>query len=246
MEGRLTYFNVKDKYGKVDTRNNEYGILTIYFQRIPTDVHVDCTVEFDIVTSRITGKPYAKFLSVVDRNQVVFNTEDRELWYIWGEDFEADFIERVVPRINIDIRKNPEKVIRPWLIDLYDYTNGKPADLKTQNTPFFTAGKYMYNGQPYNPQYTVTFNKKDYENYLRNYPDCDIYFWVHWTQLSYKGYRVQDMYGVWRTSFSRMVEKIQNNEVVLHEYLHRKDDDHNAKDSYLFNLADQTVFERLL
>lgn len=31
MEGRLTYFNVKDKYGKVDTRNNEYGILTIYF-----------------------------------------------------------------------------------------------------------------------------------------------------------------------------------------------------------------------
>ena len=78
MEGRLTYFNVKDKYGKVDTRNNEYGILTIYFQRIPTDVHVDCTVEFDVVTSRITGKPYAKFLSVVDRNQVVFNTEDRE------------------------------------------------------------------------------------------------------------------------------------------------------------------------
>ena len=41
-------------------------------------------------------------------------------------------------------------------------------------------------------------------------------------------------------------KSIQNNEVVLHEYLHRKDDDHNAKESYLFNLADQTVFERLL
>lgn len=72
MEGRLIYFNVKDKYGKVDTRNNEYGILTIYFQRIPTDVHVDCTVEFDVVTSRITGKPYAKFLSVVDRKSSGF------------------------------------------------------------------------------------------------------------------------------------------------------------------------------
>lgn len=63
-------------------------------------------MEFDVVTSRITGKPYAKILSVVDRNQVVFNTEDRELWYIWGEDFEADFIEHVVPRINIDIKKS--------------------------------------------------------------------------------------------------------------------------------------------
>lgn len=246
MEGRLTYLNTQDKYGKVDTRNDEYGILTIYFQQIPANIQVDCTVEFDVVISRTTGRPYAKFLAVADRNQVVFNTEDRDLWYTWGEDFETDFIEHVVPRINVDIRKNPEKETCPWAIDLHDYTNNKPADLKTQNTPFFTAGKYSYDGQPYNPQYTVTFNKKDYENYLRNHPGCDIYFWVHWTQLTYKNYSVQEMYGVWRAPFSRMVEKIQANEVVLHEYLHRKDDDHNARDSYLFNLADQNVFERLL
>lgn len=54
------------------------------------------------------------------------------------------------------------------------------------------------------------------------------------------------MYGVWKAEFSRMTEKIQANEVRLHEYLYRKDDDHNARDSYLFNLVDQSVFERLL
>lgn len=246
MEGRLTYLKAQENWGKVDTRNDELGVLTIYFQCVTENIKVNSTVEFDVFTSKTTGKPYAKFLNVAERNQVVFNTEDRDLWYAWGEDFETDFIENIVPRINIDIRKNPEKEYCPWAIDLRDYTNDKPADLKTQNTPFFTAGKYTYGGEPYNPQYTVTFNKKDYENYLENHPGCDIYFWVHWTQLCYKSYSVQEMYGVWKAEFSRMAEKIQAGEVVLHEYLHRKDDDHNAKDSYLFNLADESVFERLL
>ncbi len=246
MEGRLTYLKAHENWGKVDTRNDELGVLTIYFQNVTEDIQVNSTVEFDVLISKTTEKPYAKFLKVADRNQVVFNTEDRDLWYAWGEDFETDFIENIVPRINIDIRKNPEKEYCPWAIDLIDYTNDKPADLKTQNTPFFTAGKYTYGEEPYNPQYTVTFNKKDYENYLENHPGCDIYFWVHWTQLSYKSYSVQEMYGVWKAKFSRMAEKIQADEVVLHEYLHRKDDDHNARESYLFNLADESVFERLL
>jgi hypothetical protein len=176
----------------------------------------------------------------------VFNTEDRSLWYSWGENFENDFIDKIVPLIKVDIRKNPAKKQYPWAIDLYDYTNHRPADLKVQNTPFFTAGKYMYGSNPYDPQYTVTFNKKDYEHYLINNPICDIYFWVNWTQLEYKGIIVNELRGVWRATFSTMVSKIQNNSVALHTYQHRTNDDHNAKDSYLFMLTDKDVFEQLL
>lgn len=39
------------------------------------------------------------------------------------------------------------------------------------------------------------------------------------------------MYGVWRAPFLRMAEKIKANEVALHEYIYRKNDDHNARDS---------------
>ncbi len=99
---------------------------------------------------------------------------------------------------------------------------------------------------PYNPTYTVTCNRKDYENYLERHPNCDIYFWVYWRQLTYRGISVNELYGVWRAPFSRMAQKIQAGEVALHHYMHRVNDDHNAKDSYLFNLADVDVFERLI
>ena len=112
-------------------------------------------------------------------------------------------------------------------------------------TPFFTAGKYFYGVKRYDPAYTVTFNRKDYEYYLQNYPDSDIYFWVDWKQLEYKDIRIPYICGIWRADFSRMSEKIQRNEVALHPYIHRKNDDHNAKDSFLFDLRDRSVFERI-
>ncbi|PJI06831.1 hypothetical protein [Clostridium pasteurianum] len=53
---------------------------------------------------------------------------------------------------------NPEKKENPKAIDLNLY-----ADLKTQKTTFFTAmKKYQCD-----PQYTVTFNYKDYEYYKK-------------------------------------------------------------------------------
>lgn len=245
MEGILISLDREAKRGQVDTRNDDIGILTIYFQEIPDAVQMNCTIEFDIAISRI-GNQYAKFISVADRNQVLFNTEDRTQWYVWGEGEENDFIERIVPRLGIDLRINPEKAQKPWEIDLFDYTHNRYADLKTQNTPFFTAGRYMYGGVPYDPTYTVTFNKKDYENYIEKHPDCDIYFWVYWSQLAYRNIRVNELYGVWRAPFQRMAEKIQAGEVVLHVYMHRVNDDHNARESYLFNLTDAAVFERLI
>lgn len=245
MEGILISLDQKAKRGQVDTRNDDMGILTIYFQEIPDAVQINCTIEFDVAVSRI-GNRYAKFISVAHRNQALFNTEDRTQWYVWGEEEENDFVEHIVPKLGIDLRINPEKAQKPWEIDFVDYMHNRYADLKAQKTPFFTAGRYMYGRIPYDPTYTVTFNKKDYKNYKEKYPDCDIYFWVYWLQLSYGNIKAKKLYGVWRAPFQRMAEKIQAGEVALHAYIHRVNDDHNAKDSYLFNLADVAVFERLI
>lgn len=246
MEGILLTIDPVSKTGTVDTRNDQLKTLTIYFTNdLPTNIKTNCTVDFDVKVSS-KGNAYAKFNSVVERNTAIFNTEDRELWYSWGENFETAFIEKVVPLIQLDIRKNPEKEKFPWAIDLYDFSNNHPADLKVQNTPFFTAGKYNYGNRPYDPTYTVTFNQKDYANYASKHPDCDIYFWVNWTQLAYKKIRVKKINGVWRAPFAKMAALIQNNSVALHSYLHRTNDDHNAKASYLFMLSDPNVFQRLL
>ncbi len=82
MKGILISLDWTAKRGQVDTRNDDIGILTIYFQEIPDAVQLNCTIEFDVVISRI-GNRYAKFISVADRNQALFNTEDRTQWYVW-------------------------------------------------------------------------------------------------------------------------------------------------------------------
>lgn len=253
MEGILLSVDRSANRGKVDTRNDKFGILTIYFgNTVPNDVRENCSVRFEIKKSAV-GNIYAKFVAVVERNQAVFNTEDRDQWYTWGEDYETDFIKKVVPKLGIDIRINPEKAAYAWAIDLIDYTNHRYADLKVQETPFFSAGsaKHIYRGGRYDPTYTVTFNRKDYENYSKTHPDCDIYYWVNWKQLQYSfpnGHvaTVQQIRGVWRASFQEMSSLIERGDVSLHAYQHRVNDDHNARDSYLFLLSDTSVFTRLI
>lgn len=245
MEGLLVEILDNESYDIVDTRNDQYGRLRLYYNRIKETLPLNCTVEFEVKTSS-AGNRYAKFISLVERNQALFNTEDRSRWYEWGENEEADFIANVVPIIGDDIRIHPDKAHCSWAIDLYDYTRNRPADLKTQNTPFFTVSKYRYKGVRCNPAYSVTFNRKDYDNYRVHYPDCDIYFWVHWTQLTYREITVPEIRGVWKGDFSRMAECIENGDAPLHPYIHRQNDDHNARDSYVFNLQDQDIFQQIV
>lgn len=236
-----------DSYGKgakVDSRNDELGVLNIY-QFPSIGIEINTTVEFRIQNNKMTGKPYAVFERVADRNDSLFNTEDRSLWYSLGENKEIEFVSKLVPSLGVHLIINPDKAHDPTVIDLWDMTNNRPADLKVQTTPFFTSDKYFYKGKKYIPQYTVTFNKKDYEKYKLEYPNCDVYFWVNWQQLSYREKSVAPLNGVWRASFSKMIEYIENGTVVLHEYMYRKNDNHNAKDSYLFLLSDNDIFQRL-
>ncbi|MRM79006.1 hypothetical protein GJI91_08900 [Lactococcus lactis subsp. cremoris] len=232
------------RFGKVDTRNDAFGELRIY--QLPNDIIVNSTVEYIIRNNQSNGKPYAVFKNKAERNIAVFNTESRNEWYKWGENKEQDFITKIVPKLQLDIQINPQKETMPWVIDLVDYTNDKFADLKVQNTPFFTASRYCYKGVPYDPEYTVTFNKKDYENYMQNYPDCHIYFWVNWEQTHYKNIVLNPLWGIWRASISDIDNIISNGEATLHSYQFRRNDDHNAKESFLLNLNDSRVFERLI
>lgn len=253
MRGRIFNLDRQNNRAKVDTRNDQYGVLTVYFSgRIPDNVCDDCTIEFDVILSQ-NGNYYAKYCHTIERNQAIYNTENRTQWYVHGETLENDFICECVPLIGRNIRRNPEKDIDPTVIDLMDYTDtpeGEPCDLKTQNTPFFTAGKYCYQREGrrinYDPSYTVTFNRKDYERYRELYPDCRIYFWVQWQQQSGYGINIENVSGVWVAEFRVLSDRIEGNNVYLHAYLNRRTDDHNAQDSYLFDLNDNTVFKRLL
>lgn len=245
MQGLLVELCPNEKYDIVDTRNDRYRRLRLYYDKQSVKLTVNTTVEFDIKISAI-GKTYAKFISVVERNQAIFNTEDRDRWYEWGEAGEDNFVTKIAPVIGLDIKKNPAKATCPWEIDLVDYTNNRYADLKIQNTPFFTVGKYSYNGQRCDPTYSVTFNRKDFIKYSNEHPDCDIYFWVTWNQTEYRGHTIPELHGVWRGCFSKMAERITQGAAPLHAYQHRTTDDHNARDSYVFDLRDTYVFEHLL
>ena len=245
VKGVLLELCAENSYSIVDTRNDQYKRIRLYYDKSKVKLVEGMTVEFDLCTSAL-GNSYGKLVSVVERNDTLFNTEDRSKWYDWGQDEEADFIKKIVPQLKIDIRINPEKEKYEWAIDLYDYTNRRYADLKTQNTPFFTVGKYNYGRVKCDPAYSVTFNRKDYLHYKEKYPGCDIYFWVHWLQTQYRSYSVPEIYGVWRAPFQRMQITIESGIAPLHAYQNRVNDDHNAKDSYVFNLLDTNVFERLI
>ena len=233
-----------NEFAIVETRNNNIGNIRVY--NIPETLDINQTIEFDLRTSR-NNNYYGVFVRIPERNNINLNTEDRDLWYALGNEKELEFINDIVPELGLNIIINPEKQEDATVIDLYDQQNQIYCDLKVQNTPFFTADRYMYKNQtPYDPTYTVTFNRMDYERYNRYYPDCYIYFWVNWTTITYRNYSVNPLTGIWRASFHDMAEAIENGSVVLHNYQFRQNDDHNARDSYLFNLLDTAIFERLM
>lgn len=247
MEGRVVEINVEKEYGRIDTQNREIGRLTFYLNKIFEEIKINDTVSFEVKKSK-AGNLYAKNVKLVHRNLAKFNTEDKQTWCKEGEKLEKAFVEEIVPKLGLDIGINPQKRADPYVIDLIDRTNNRFADLKSQNTPFFSSGRYVYpkNGQNYDPAYTMTFNKKDYERYKVLYPDCDIYVCINWTQLEYGDKKVNFVNGVWRAHFYAMAQAIENGDVILHEYIHRKNDDKNAKSSYLFDLRDEEIFERVI
>lgn len=164
-----------------------------------------------------------------------------------GATLEEEFVRRFHRKIFLDVEINPEKKTNPYAPDLRIGHNKEIADLKTQNSPFFTAGD-RFSG--YNPRYTVTFNVNDYERYLQFYPDIHILFWVDWQMLEWENrfgemYKVDYLHGVWHCKLSSIKQFIQEG-APKHGYQRRKNDFRgNAKDSYLLDIRNMNCIATL-
>lgn len=110
---------------------------------------------------------------------MMHNTEDKKWRVIEWEKKEELFVSDVAPWLKIKAIINPEKQNDPYAPDLYD-VEGKVADLKCQQAPFFKSG-VLY--QIPN-QYAVTFNNKGFKRYNKRYPSIAIYYWLDWVELN--------------------------------------------------------------
>ncbi|MDY7224513.1 cold shock domain-containing protein [Halalkalibacterium halodurans] len=236
--GIVEFFN--NGWGFINSQNKDIERVFVFWTDIKMEgfksLQPNQTVEFSI--KRNEKGLQATNVTLIERNIVKHHTEDKFAWCKEGERLEEAFVKNIVPKINRKLKIHPDKKNDPTTIDLYNIETKQKADLKTQNTPFFTSSRYGYD-----PKYTVTFNRKDYERYKKLYPEVIIYWYVNWQQLIWKTIKVTPLEGVWEIPFSIMARYIENNKVPLHTYLNRINDDINAKDSYLFDLR---TFNRLM
>ncbi len=159
------------------------------------------------------------------------DTEDKKKWIKYGEEKEREFIKKIAPKINLDVRMNPKKRKDPTSIDMI--INGRLADLKYKNEPFYLSEK-LYDIKP---KYCITFDTIDYRRYC-NYSDLDVIFWVDWNKKTNYGVTVDEVKGVWKMKFEKIKENIENDYYSKHEYKKRKNDPINSKSSYLLDLRD--------
>jgi len=171
-----------------------------------------------------------------DRNAAVpHDTEDKGWWLRHGEKMETRFVVLCRAKLGLNACINPDKRNDPMVPDLI--VDGALAELKTQNTPFFTAGRYDLD-----PRFAVTFNRKDYERYKKFYPSIVVYFWIDWMQTEWKGHRVDYYGGFFRLPFPALAQMIERG-APEHRYIHRQGDTAgNAKSSFVL---DARLFEPL-
>jgi hypothetical protein len=163
------------------------------------------------------------------------DTEDKGWWVIEWAKHEQLFVAQVCPRLGLAATINPAKQHDRYAPDLL--VDGRVADLKCQQTPFFKA-RVLYN---LDPQYVVTFNRKDYMRYQRTYPGIVIYFWLDWQvremAIGRATFAVAPLAGVWRAPFAQLAALIERGAAPLHAYQRRRSDTQgNAKDSYLVDV----------
>lgn len=171
----------------------------------------------------------------MERNDFVpHDTEDKNWWCHHGENLEVSFVEICREQLHLDMQINPEKAKDRYAPDLIVHDGEKYiiADLKTQNTPFFTASRYGMD-----PRYAVTFNRKDYTRYKTRYPDIVIFFWLDWVQTRWKDQEVAPLAGIFQCPFRFLLDEIEKGNAKEHFYLARKyDTAGNAKSSFLFDV----------
>lgn len=162
----------------------------------------------------------------------MLDLQDKQSWCEHGRKLEDLFVEKFGKTLSLEINK--EKTDSVYVIDMYNTEEGLLSDLKTQNTPFFLAGK-KYN---IDSQFAVVFNKKDKLNYIEktsNGSDIYIYFWVQWKKQERFNVQVLGIDAIFRVKFSDLLKMLDEDK--LHEYKQRKNDTKgNAKSSYVIDI----------
>jgi len=147
------------------------------------------------------------------------DTEDKHWWVIEWIKQEQQFVAQVCPALGLVATINPAKQHDRYAPDMV--VDGQVADLKCQQTPFFKA-RVLYN---LDPQYVVTFNRKDYLRYQRLYPRITIYFWLDWQVremlIGRAAFAVAPLAGVWRAPFAQLAALIEQRIAPLHAYQRR-------------------------
>lgn len=163
--------------------------------------------------------------------------QDKQSWCEHGRNLEDVFIEKFGEELSLEI--NNDKADSVYVIDMYNTKDDVLSDLKSQNTPFFLAGK-KYN---VDPQFAVVFNEKDKLNYIKktsNGSEIYIYFWVKWEEQNRFGVKVESMDSIFMTKFSDLLNILDDNK--LHEYKQRKGDTRgNAKASYVLDVRNMEL-----
>lgn len=166
-------------------------------------------------------------------SEIAHDTEDKSWWLQHGENLEFDFVTKCRNLLGLEISINPQKQMDKTAPDLV--FEGCLADLKTQNTPFFTSSRYGID-----PRFCVTFNRKDFERYSAMYPEIIIFFWVDWKQLTYKEMSTSHLVGVFKVGFQQLREMVAGG-APEHAYLRRINDTAgNAKTSFLFDVRNMS------
>ena len=159
--------------------------------------------------------------------------QDKTSWCSLGERLEIKFLEKFGNDFGLVL--NPEKISNPLAPDFIHKDSNRYVDLKTQNTPFFSSGKYNLD-----PQYAVTFNLIDKQRYLSSYPGIIVLFHVEWlaTKIVFSSGQeifVKPMKGIWATTIEMLSKNCKSEN--LHFYTQRKNDNQgNARSSYILDL----------
>lgn len=163
------------------------------------------------------------------------DTEDIHYWYRHGNEQEAFFAKDIAPLVPLAVSINPAKEKDATAPDLI--VDGKVAELKSQQTPFFTAKKKW----GIDPRYAVTFNQGDYFTYRDKCPDIEIYFMVDWKQTQYSSYgasiSIEPLKALYKVSFSELAAAIEQGSAPLHEYRRRVGDRINETHSFVFDVS---------
>lgn len=167
--------------------------------------------------------------------------QDKLYWCELGETKEKAFVRRFGSDFAYEI--NPAKSKDRYALDLISSKSGKLTDLKSQHTPFFTAGS-KYN---IDPNYAVVFNVKDKVRYEAYYPNIDVLYYVNWVAIKAliygRLYEVAPFEAIYQISFGELLTILSRS--PIHTYRERVGDRlGNAKESYIFDIR-EPAFIRL-